>query len=79
MQALIDVHFAGDLRPAGVLRDEFGVSHLLIDTRRIGAIPRSMEPFATEIARRSEGWDGPPEDLVLALTGGTTWEEGPTR
>jgi hypothetical protein len=77
MQALIDVHFARDLQPAAVLHDEFGVSHLLIDTRRIGAIPRAMEPFATEIARRSEGWHGPPEELVLALARAAIWEEGP--
>ncbi|MBZ0110994.1 MAG: hypothetical protein K8J08_00900 [Thermoanaerobaculia bacterium] len=77
MQALIDVHFASDLQPAAVLRDEFGVSHLLIDTRRIGTVPRSMEPFTTEIARRSEGWQGPPEDLVLALARAAIWEEAP--
>jgi hypothetical protein len=53
MNALIDAYFARDLAPLRRLRDEFEVTHVLVDTRHfVDRPPAYFEPFDAHIRQR---------------------------
>jgi hypothetical protein len=49
MTALIDAYFASTSAPLLRLRDEFGVTHLVVDRRLYYRPPRYFQPFPAEI------------------------------
>jgi hypothetical protein len=51
-EALIDAYYATELAPLGRLRDEFGVTHLVVDSRHREAPPRYFEPFRARVEER---------------------------
>ncbi len=51
MEALVDAYFASDPGPLRVLRDGFGVSHLIIEEDRLEARPSYFKPFSTRVER----------------------------
>jgi hypothetical protein len=50
-RALIAAYFAGSLEPIRALRDDFRVTHLLVDRRHFERRPTYIAPFEPEIAR----------------------------
>src|SRR4029450_5452837 len=77
MSALIDAYFAHDQMPLRRLRDEFGVTHLLLDVRHRSAPPaRYFAPFDAWVASaRARG--APPAWLVARLDAATVFTDGP--
>ena len=76
MEAIIDAVFAMQARPIRRLRDEFGVTHLVVDVRLYGPEPPTyFEPFR---ARIDERWhdavrQGP---ATLAFRGHAAFDDG---
>jgi hypothetical protein len=67
MQALIDAYFANDAVPLRRLREEFGVTHLLVDREHYGRHPpRYFEPFDAMIAAAIGKLRAEPETLRQA-------------
>lgn len=59
MNAVVDAYFARDLGPLRRLRDEFEVTHLLVDARHfVGQPPAYFAPFDRRIRQRFEAAHG---------------------
>jgi hypothetical protein len=71
MTALIDAYFAGEPGPLLVLRDRFGVTHLIVDRRHYtGQTPTYFKPFDVQVARTLQGMTRQPEVLRQADVAG---------
>jgi hypothetical protein len=62
MRAFLDAYFATTLEPLLRLRDEFGVTHLLVDRTHFSKQPEYFEPFDTwahdaRLAGRGRKWE----------------------
>ncbi len=77
MTALIDAYFAADLAPLRRLRQEFGVTHLLVDREHYAGRPPSyFKPFDAIIARAARQAPAQPAPL-RAEAGEPVYEAGP--
>ena len=77
MQALVDAYFAADVGPLLRLRDELGVTHLLVNRNYLGRTPPTyFKPFDAMIAGVLRSRPAYPAVLREAATAGV-FTEGP--
>ncbi len=67
MRAVIDVYGAVDIKPFEVLRQDFNVTHLLIDRRHVERAPSYFSPFAEEIRALRQSRGNQPLYLMEAM------------
>jgi hypothetical protein len=64
MEAFIDAYFSTDIGPLRRLRDDFGVTHLLVDRDHyLGEPPHYFKPFDTMVESAARRLQGRPETL----------------
>jgi hypothetical protein len=57
MRTIITLYSATDSTPVEILRQGYGVTHILLDTRQLTKTPSYFEPFQSEViaARKAAG------------------------
>ena len=66
-RALIAAYYAADVEPVRRLKDDYGVTHLLVDRRHYeGEVQWYFEPFASELVEARAALTGEPEVLRQA-------------
>jgi hypothetical protein len=78
MLAFIDAYFATSPEPLVRIRDSFGVTHLLIDTRHFdGPPPRYFSPFDEPIRRSAARLEGRTPEVIRQIPAAGVFRHGP--